>query len=115
MIEFKTRTLVAVGAEPTADRRALGVDLRDDWIGALRESFFYPSVPTVWIAEGLLIYLPPDAQDRLLDQITEMSAPGSRFATEHFESLELFDGQHAKVWCTRWSQLGLDLDVGELV
>ena len=35
-----------------------------------------------WSAEGLLGYLPPEAQDRLLDTITELSAPGSRLATE---------------------------------
>ena len=115
VIAFKTRTLAALGAQPTADRRAVGVDLRDDWVGALRASFFYPSAPTAWIAEGLLVYLPPDAQDRLLDQVTALSGPGSRFATEHFDNLDMFNGQRAKVWRTRWSQLGLDLDVGELV
>lgn len=30
-----------------------------------------------------MIYLPPEAQDRLLDNITELSAPGSRLATEY--------------------------------
>jgi methyltransferase (TIGR00027 family) len=114
VIEFKTRTLAALGAQPTADRRAIGVDLRDDWLAALRESFFSPSAPTAWVAEGLLIYLPPDAQDRLLDQATAVSAPGSRFAAEHFDNLEMFNSEHAKVWRSRWSQLGLDLDVGDL-
>jgi O-methyltransferase involved in polyketide biosynthesis len=32
--------------------------------------------------EGLLGYLLPEAQDSLLDKITELSAPGSRVATE---------------------------------
>jgi O-methyltransferase involved in polyketide biosynthesis len=35
-----------------------------------------------WSAEGLLGCLPPQAQDNLLDTITELSAPGSRVATE---------------------------------
>jgi O-methyltransferase involved in polyketide biosynthesis len=35
-----------------------------------------PARPTAWSAEGLLGYLPPEAQDRLLDTITELSAPG---------------------------------------
>ena len=39
--------------------------------------------PTAWTAEGLLIYLPPEAQDLLFDRITELSAAGSRVATEH--------------------------------
>jgi O-methyltransferase involved in polyketide biosynthesis len=32
--------------------------------------------PTAWIVEGLLAFLPPDAQDRLLDTITDLSADG---------------------------------------
>ncbi|MEE6178292.1 class I SAM-dependent methyltransferase [Mycobacterium sp. 050134] len=82
VIAFKTSTLAQLGAEPAAERRAVAVDLRDDWPNALRDNFFDASTPTVWIAEGLLPYLPPDAQDRLLDNITSLSAPGSRLATE---------------------------------
>ncbi|MEU8639878.1 class I SAM-dependent methyltransferase [Amycolatopsis sp. NPDC048633] len=82
VVEFKTRTLAELGAEPTADRRVAAVDLRDDWPAALRAAGFDPARPTAWSAEGLLGYLPPEAQDRLLDTITELSAPGSRVATE---------------------------------
>ena len=35
-----------------------------------------PTQPTAWIAEGLLIYLPPDAQDRLFDNITALQRAG---------------------------------------
>ncbi|GAB2983458.1 class I SAM-dependent methyltransferase [Amycolatopsis acidiphila] len=82
VIEFKTRTLAELGAAPTADRRVAAADLRDDWPTALRTAGFEPARPTAWSAEGLLGYLPPEAQDRLLDTITELSAPGSRVATE---------------------------------
>ena len=34
VIEFKSRTLADLGAAPTADRKAVAVDLRDDWVGA---------------------------------------------------------------------------------
>jgi O-methyltransferase involved in polyketide biosynthesis len=34
------------------------------------------------LAEGLLMYLPGDAQDRLFEQVTELSATGSRIAIE---------------------------------
>jgi len=43
---------------------------------------FDPQAPTAWLAEGLLMYLPADAQDRLFTQLTELSAPGSRIAAE---------------------------------
>ena len=48
-----------IGAAPTADRRTVGIDLRDDWPTALRAAGFDPPAPTAWIAEGLLVYLPP--------------------------------------------------------
>jgi methyltransferase (TIGR00027 family) len=38
--------------------------------------------PTAWLAEGLLMYLPAEAQDRLFEQITALSAAGSRVAAE---------------------------------
>jgi methyltransferase (TIGR00027 family) len=48
----------------------------------LRDTGFDADVPTAWLAEGLLMYLPSDAQDRLFKQITELSAEGSRIAVE---------------------------------
>ena len=76
VVEFKTSTMAALGAEPTAQRRVVAVDLRDDWPTALRDAGFDPGRPSAWSAEGLLMYLPPDAQDRLFDNITALSAPG---------------------------------------
>lgn len=85
VIEFKSRTLGELGATPSAARTTVAIDLRDDWPEALRRSGFDATQPTAWIAEGLLVYLPPDAQDRLFDNITALSAPGSRLATEHMD------------------------------
>ena len=85
VIKFKSGLLESLGAHPAAHRRAVPIDLRDDWPEALRDNGFDPTKPTAWIAEGLLIYLPPDAQDRLFDNITALSAPGSRLATEHMD------------------------------
>ena len=90
MIEFKTSTLADLGATPTAERRTIGIDLRDDWPAALRAGGFDVDQPTAWSAEGLLPYLPPDAQDRLFDNITALSAPGSQLATEHVPDPDAF-------------------------
>ena len=83
VIQFKTAVLSGLGATAAAGHRTVEIDLREDWPTALRDSGFDPAQPTAWIAEGLLIYLPPEAQDRLFDNITELSAPGSGLATEH--------------------------------
>lgn len=70
VIEFKAATLAGIGAELTAQRRAVAVDLREDWAAALRAAGLDDDAATAWSAEGLLRYLSPDAQDRLLDSIT---------------------------------------------
>jgi methyltransferase (TIGR00027 family) len=82
VLEFKCDTLSELGAEPTADRREVAVDLRDDWQGALTAAGFAPAQPSAWIAEGLLIYLPAAAQEQLFVGIDALSAPGSRVAVE---------------------------------
>ncbi|ULN49065.1 class I SAM-dependent methyltransferase [Mycolicibacterium goodii] len=113
VIDFKTRTLADLGAQPTAERRTVAIDLRDDWPAALRDAGFDPEKPTAWIAEGLLIYLPPEAQDRLLDNITALSAPGSRLATEHMDDRMLSEGVTKRV--SEWSKrMGTDVDLKDL-
>ncbi|WP_236983353.1 MULTISPECIES: class I SAM-dependent methyltransferase [Mycobacterium] len=115
VINFKSVTLAQIGAEPTAERRPVGVDLRDDWPEALRDNMFDASEPTAWIAEGLLPYLPPEAQDRLLDHITALSAPGSRMATENITDMSVFTDERARAMRSGWRKHGLDIDVAELV
>jgi methyltransferase (TIGR00027 family) len=119
VIEFKTRTLADLGAEPTARRRIVAMDLRYDWPSALIEEGFDPNQPTAWSAEGLLGYLPPDAQDRLLDTITELSAPGSRVAVESVPNIDPSNHEKAiermQAASARWRDHGFDLDFADLV
>ncbi|MDX1888301.1 class I SAM-dependent methyltransferase [Mycolicibacterium sp. 050158] len=115
VIEFKTTTLAGLGATPTATHRPVAVDLREDWPKALRERGFDPSQPTSWSAEGLLIYLPPDAQDKLFDAITELSTPGSRLATEHVADLSALTDERSKKLSERLKQLGSDIEMADLV
>ncbi len=115
VIAFKSDTLAQIGAEPTAERRTVGIDLRDDWPTALRNNGFDTNAPTAWIAEGLLPYLPPDAQDRLLDNITALSAPGSRLATENITDMSVFTDERTRAMRSTWRQHGLDIDVADLV
>jgi methyltransferase (TIGR00027 family) len=82
VLAYKSAMLAEHGATPSADRREVPIDLRQDWPAALVAEGFDPNAPTAWLAEGLLMYLPADAQDRLFEQITELSAPGSRIAVE---------------------------------
>ena len=115
VIEFKTSTLAGLGAAPAADRRAVGIDLRDDWPAALRDSGFDPTQPSAWIAEGLLGYLPPDAQDRLFDNITELSAAGSRVGTGYIPDIRDRIQKRGREISERWRRMGLNLNWSDLV
>jgi methyltransferase (TIGR00027 family) len=115
VIEFKTRTLAGLGADPAAGHRAVGVDLRDDWPAALRNSGFDPTRPTAWIAEGLLAYLPPDAQDRLFDNITALSAAGSRLGTGYVPDIRDRIEKRGHEISERWRRLGLNLNWADLI
>jgi methyltransferase (TIGR00027 family) len=82
VLEYKSATLAAHGAQPTAIRREVAADLRRDWPTALRDNGFDPAQPTAWLAEGLLLFLPGAAQDRMFSDIVALSAAGSRIAVE---------------------------------
>ncbi len=115
VIEFKTRTLADLGAEPTATRCTVAIDLRGDWPAALRDAGLDTGAPTAWLAEGLLIYLPSEAQDRLFDNITALSAPGSAIATEYVPALKDLDPDETRERTAQLRELGLDLDMPSLI
>lgn len=115
VIAFKVKTQSELRARPTVCLRQVGVDLRDDWSSALCAAGFKSDVPTAWIAEGLLMYLPPEAQDRLLAAVTELCAAGSTFATEHFPRNFSFADKH---WQEYWDQrrrAGVDVEISDLM
>lgn len=80
VLDFKVATLAPHAAHPRADLVYVPVDLRQDWPQALVAAGFEASAPTAWCAEGLLRYLTAADQDRLIDRINELSAPGSWLA-----------------------------------
>ncbi len=114
VVDFKTATMSELGAVPTTERRTVSIDLRDDWPNALRASGFADDQPTAWSAEGLLMYLPPEAQDRLFDHITTLSAPGSQLATEFHPEGGMTMAERAQAFNDRWASLGCDIDLSGL-
>jgi methyltransferase (TIGR00027 family) len=103
---------------PIAKRCAVAVDLRDDWPAALTAAGFDRTQPTAWLAEGLLPYLPTDAQDRLFQRLTALSAPGSQVAVEAFSLDSAGNPRRRAARRARWTRmrerLGLNVNVGTL-
>ncbi len=117
VIQFKSARLADLDVQPTAELRAVPIDLRQDWPTALRAAGFDAGQPSAWIAEGLLAFLPPDAQDRLLDNITELSAPGSRLAAEIFVNRRDEEGAPTDMVAAaseRWRAHGFDIELADL-
>jgi methyltransferase (TIGR00027 family) len=83
VLAFKAGVLADDGARAACSRREVGADLRADWTAELLAAGLRPTAPTAWLAEGLLIYLPGEAKERLLAAVTDLSAPGSQIAIEH--------------------------------
>ena len=117
VIEFKTTTLADLGAAPTADRRSVAIDLRHDWPAALRGAGLDPTQPTAWSAEGLMPFLPPEAQDALLDNITMLSAAGSQLATESVPDASQavpMMADRMRQATERWRDHGFDVEMTDL-
>ncbi|MEU5434388.1 class I SAM-dependent methyltransferase [Streptomyces sp. NPDC020719] len=114
-LDFKASVLRQERAVARCERITVAVDLRDDWPGALAAAGHDPTVPTVWIAEGLLIYLPEDAVELLLARISAQSAPGSRMGLtlsprgviERFRA-EALAGSAASMWLSEMPEDPVD-------
>lgn len=108
-----------VGATATMAAAARAIATRADR-RLIDDPFAEPLVraPTAWSAEGLLGYLPPEAQDHLLDTITELSAPGSRLATESKPNPRQGDEDNTKERLDRiserWRAHSFDPDMARL-
>ncbi|MBU9762647.1 class I SAM-dependent methyltransferase [Mycobacterium sp. TNTM28] len=98
VLEFKRETMERLAQAPTARRCEVPIDLREDWPQALRAAGFDPAQPSAWIVEGLLIYLPAAAQERLFAGIDELAASGSFVGIEEARPIpaEAFEAKRAE-------------------
>ncbi|MFD4640082.1 SAM-dependent methyltransferase [Lentzea sp. NPDC058436] len=100
VLAFKAEVLVSVGAKADVRVDRLVVDLADAWDVALLDAGFSVDLPTTWIAEGVLPYLPRAVEERVLGQVDKLSAPGSHIGyevvlgqeTSEFRDHELYSG-----------------------
>ncbi len=118
VLAYKASTLRSYGARPKATRHAVPVDLRDNWSAALVAAGFDRTRPTAWLAEGLLPYLPVDAQNRLFQKLTALSELDSEIAVEAFHTGSADTERRRAARRARWlrmrDRLGLDINVETL-
>ncbi|MEV4375648.1 class I SAM-dependent methyltransferase [Streptosporangium sp. NPDC049644] len=109
VLAFKHRVLDDLAAAPAVTRRPIAADLREDWARSLLNTGFDPTLPTAWLAEGLLLYLPPAAERRLIDTVDRLSAEESTLAFEVKLGVESPEVRTGPVYLATRQQIGIDL------
>jgi methyltransferase (TIGR00027 family) len=82
LVALKNEVLSEIRAKPKCAYHPIGLDVTADWGHRLMDAGFVPAKPSLWLLEGLLMYLEPNDVGQLLDEITELSAPGSEVLTD---------------------------------
>ena len=77
VLDHKEQVLSAAGITPTCHRSVIRVDLTTDWEKPLCAAGYDMILPTVWLLEGFLFYLPNPVIVQLLDQVTALAKAGS--------------------------------------
>src|SRR5215472_3374680 len=82
VLGYKAAILDRFGAKPRCERNTVAVDLRRNWSRDLLDTAFLAREPTAWLLEGLLMYLPGAAVERLLKETAELSVPQSELGVD---------------------------------
>ena len=105
LVAYKDHRLAAEGAAPACKRHAIGVDLRGHWQDGLRDAGFDSAMPSVWLLEGFLYFLPEAAVRDLLAGVAGLSACGSRIGIELVNG-EMLRSPSTRHWHERMSAIG---------
>ncbi|MEU2234537.1 class I SAM-dependent methyltransferase [Streptomyces vietnamensis] len=109
VLAFKQQVLTDRSAAPRAKRVPVPVDLRADWVTALTSAGFDPAAPSVWLAEGLLFYLPGPAETYLIDTVDRLAARGSALAFEAKLEKDLLAYRDSAIYTATRERIGIDL------
>ncbi|QKW07507.1 SAM-dependent methyltransferase [Streptomyces sp. NA04227] len=91
VIAYKEDRLADV--PPRADHRTVRADLADpDWGKRLLAAGYDPELPSAWLMEGLLYYLPESAVRQVLAQVRDFTTPGSTVGLD-LASVDALSGQ----------------------
>jgi methyltransferase (TIGR00027 family) len=106
---FKRQVLDELDAKVAVGHCFVPADLAGDWPSALHEAGFAPMLPTVWLAEGLLPYLPAEVETRLFATVDALSARGSFFGFELILDQHTPEVRAAPIYRQTKEKMGVDL------
>ena len=77
VLNYKDEILESLGVRATCDRRVIQADLSEPWNEALAANGLDSQKPSCWLLEGFLFYLPNETITQIIEQMTNLAAPGS--------------------------------------
>jgi methyltransferase (TIGR00027 family) len=105
VIAYKNCLLTLNGARAACRREPIGVDLNRPFEGHLTGAGFDPSAPTIWVAEQCLYFFERTAAQALLQEITRLSAPGSRLGFDIVND-DMVTSPATRAWADRMAAAG---------
>jgi methyltransferase (TIGR00027 family) len=85
----KEELLQQEGASPRCERIALGVDLASNWATSLLAAGFMPARPSIWLLEGLLMYLTQTEVEAVINAIARLTSLDSWMGMDLINSATL--------------------------
>ena len=105
VLAYKQDILDQAGAAPRCARIPVEIDLREEWPAILLAAGLRSDEPIVWLAEGLLFYLPEAAARMLLTTMASLSAPASLLGTDT-QSATLLASEERRAWVQFYADSG---------
>ncbi len=100
VLKYKEQILRSAGAQPACERQMVEVDLTAPWQERLIQAGFDPGRSSGWLLEGFLFYLPGESLTRILDEATDLAAPGSWLGFDIVNSITL-----TSPWTRQWIEM----------
>ena len=97
VLDVKVSALEAAGATARCRYVPVAADLAERWSGSLLTAGFDPTMPSAWLAEGLLFYLPDELVRDVLHTVTRLAAIDSRLGFDIPNSVAL-SSPYTKPW-----------------
>ena len=74
---IETKTAILADATPKSQHYAISADLTQPWSHLLLEQGYQPTLPSIWLLEGLLMYLTEPQVRQLLETISQLATADS--------------------------------------
>lgn len=110
VLAVKEDRLAGLGARASVDRTLVRADLSGDWAAALVAAGLHDSA-TVWLVEGLLMYLDAGQIDRLLGTIGGLAHAGDALLTD-FVGRSLLTFPPFAPWLRKFTDEGMPMRFG---